>query len=450
MAEEFRMVLDVQSTLGTRQKLGSQAKKVVSEMPGPLLFQISGESPRVRGFHRPEYNWNPYVGEILDCKAQDDLFNDETGRRERVIYVMKNDEKMGTVMTELQSMKSIKYLVLSEDVKVEVVSKMPIIHPIKGKEIHVIYKFYKNPRKDSHLTMAQIGTLLRDIKTRLQDMDGFKFKIFKTGETAMGMASPPDNTSEPASQPLLDLCTATIPAESFPLQSASTSSPGLPFPKTSTSGLSSPSPSKKRKTKSKDDKEKEETAMMTKGTDKAGEGDSAEPQCLPRRTRSYRDPQRVPWKDNVPSDPQFWALAGLFGTNWKGIGLKLKFKNERIDRFRMDHQINGTQEVIFEMFMEWRRRDGPEATLSCLKKNILASKVKFTWDNVPADVLVSSDDETTLKCVDTPASGETFTETKNKKNPLECLDGHASDTNGSASERQAAANMNVAKRKSKS
>ncbi|XP_052801814.1 uncharacterized protein LOC128232348 [Mya arenaria] len=398
---------------------------MVSEMSGPLLFKIVGEEPRVRGYFIPAYNslWKPEKGEYLDCRAIDEPYDENPGRLRRVLYIMKDGHKVGTVMTEISSIESVKDFVFSEDVRCKVVNPRPLRNKEKGLEIHVEYEFYRNKGKEtpSHLSDVKIGRLLKDIQTQLQEKPGLNFKSTRSGTIAMNKADPASASSTKAKAKVTckkDLsqsasCTAfSGPAEKPPSQQATTGNlhscmdgniPGqLPSPEMPSPGPLSVSPSKRSRTRSYDKDNKEN--LKTEISDMAG-GDGRAKSGCPPPDAPYRNPRTVPWKNCEPTHQQLWQLALLVGVNWTGIGLELNIPDAKLETIYSENRDGKTVKVVYEMFKEWMRRDKVKhvkPTLSHLRDSILRSGVNFTWDSVPDDVLETRSNEETpvVKCQD--------------------------------------------------
>ncbi|WAR03503.1 hypothetical protein MAR_010061, partial [Mya arenaria] len=349
---------------------------MVSEMSGPLLFKIVGEEPRVRGYFIPAYNslWKPEKGEYLDCRAIDEPYDENPGRLRRVLYIMKDGHKVGTVMTEISSIESVKDFVFSEDVRCKVVNPRPLRNKEKGLEIHVEYEFYRNKGKEtpSHLSDVKIGRLLKDIHPASASSTKAKAKV-----------TCKKDLSQSAS------CTAfSGPAEKPPSQQATTGNlhscmdgniPGqLPSPEMPSPGPLSVSPSK----------------TWLEG--------------MVGRSRDVRHQMlhtEIPAQNCEPTHQQLWQLALLVGVNWTGIGLELNIPDAKLETIYSENRDGKTVKVVYEMFKEWMRRDKVKhvkPTLSHLRDSILRSGVNFTWDSVPDDVLETRSNEETpvVKCQD--------------------------------------------------
>jgi len=147
---------------------------MTAEKTRNLLLKISGEKPRVRGYHIREHrdNWIPKLNKRYSLKVIDDT-----------IRIMHEGKPSCSMMRELSRIQDMKKLVESERVDARVVRKDPIKD--YGDAIHVEFLFFKNVQKKagkrSFLSKTEIGEILYNIETG-------KF-IFSSPEHEMLMVS---------------------------------------------------------------------------------------------------------------------------------------------------------------------------------------------------------------------------------------------------------------------
>ena len=67
-----------------------------------------------------------------------------------------------------------------------------------------------------------------------------------------------------------------------------------------------------------------------------------------------------------PSDTELEDLAGMIGSKWKALGRRLGFDESKLTGFHKNNE--EYEEKAYAMLLEWKQREGGEATYQILKE----------------------------------------------------------------------------------
>ena len=74
------------------------------------------------------------------------------------------------------------------------------------------------------------------------------------------------------------------------------------------------------------------------------------------------------------SDDNIEKVAVHIGSDWRRLGVKLGFVKGELDAFEYDHREGGLHEIIYQMLLTWKEKQGTEATTRYVATQLVAIK----------------------------------------------------------------------------